>query len=305
MTATRVALSIVSWVWATTALAEDLSPGDLAKRVVHAYASLDTYQAEGTVYSDINHGHGNMKTETTFSMYLKKPDQYLISWTKKMPMGMGTNVGTVWNDGQQACVYTGFDSALRNEGTCTRMSEASMAIAYATGISGGAAYRVPSLFLALNNVRLGWPARLKNPSVASGVFEEEACYILQGVNSGEKETYWISKSTYLIRKYERSIGGSTYQHDTTDEEIDERIRMLGFEPTPQNRASMRKKMQDSVNAASIIGGTKTEIHRKISHPKVEEKDVRFVLPEGTVIEDYVPKSQAGERQRSGARPGQS
>ena len=61
------------------------------KKVVAAYDGLDTYSAEGTIVADLDTGIATTKLETSFTIKLKKPNLYLISWEQKNPMIPFTN----------------------------------------------------------------------------------------------------------------------------------------------------------------------------------------------------------------------
>ena len=63
--------------------AEDITPSEIFEKVKSAYKSMDTYKAQGTITANIDTGGTEMNMETTFSIILKKPNLYLISWTQK------------------------------------------------------------------------------------------------------------------------------------------------------------------------------------------------------------------------------
>ena len=99
-----------------------------------------------------------MNTETSFSILLKKPNLYLISWTQKnMPMAGMTQGGAVWSDGTQPYLYMGVMNAY------SKMGSDEMALASATGISGGAANTIPSLFLLGVQGETGSVLKVKRP----------------------------------------------------------------------------------------------------------------------------------------------
>ena len=144
MTGTRiVALALTMLILGTNAFGDDASPNEILKKVASTYKGMNTYTAEGTITSDIDTGGMKMKMETSFSILLKKPNLYLISWVQKnMPMPGRVQSGAVWSDGTQPYLYMG----VRN--TYSKMTSDKIAISSATGISGGAAFTIPSLFLS-------------------------------------------------------------------------------------------------------------------------------------------------------------
>ena len=78
-----------------------------------AYDSMQTYKAKGTIASEMESGGIKMSTNTEFSIVLKKPNLYLISWTQNntaMPGMMQS--GAVWSDGTQPYLYMVMDGGL-------------------------------------------------------------------------------------------------------------------------------------------------------------------------------------------------
>lgn len=105
--------------------AEETDPSAIFKKVMEKYKSMQTYSSEGTIVSDMDIGSMEVSLETSFSMKLKKPNLYLISWKGNMQSG------AVWNDGTQSYLYMGMVAY-------SKMKSDEMALAGATGISGGA-----------------------------------------------------------------------------------------------------------------------------------------------------------------------
>jgi len=125
--------------------AQETRPSDVFDQVRTQYQSMKTYSAEGTIVSDVTTRAITTNIRTTFSLKLKKPNLYIITWnqtTTGMPFSSG---GTVWNDGSGPCLYM---SVMK---TYARIQGDQMALSAATGISSGAASTIPFLFFAWNN----------------------------------------------------------------------------------------------------------------------------------------------------------
>ena len=144
MTKTRilaVALGMLTLI--ANALAKEPSPSKILDKVKSTYDSMQTCKVEGTGVSDIEIHGTAIRGETSFSILLKKPNLYLVSWTQKnMPMPGMAQSGAVWSDGTQPFLYMGIMHAY------SKIGSDQMALASATGVSGGIAYTMPSLFLA-------------------------------------------------------------------------------------------------------------------------------------------------------------
>ncbi len=284
-------MSLASFVYAG-----EPDPKQILDKVAAQYESLQTYEAEGTVVTDIETGRGSMHMETSFSMKLKKPNLYLITWTQKgMPMSGMEQSGAVWNAGAQPCLYMGIMKAY------SKMTSDEIALGAATGISGGAAFTIPWLFFSVLGPKHGAILQLADPKIEKiEKLDGEECYVVSGSSPiSRKETFWISTRRLLILQFSRSLeppAGRPAQQDLTDKELDEAIKGLGQEPTPEARATMKeilKQGQETLKNAKIKG-TSCEHHLKISSPQLSQADFQFKVPEGTALEDSLFNLNMGE-----------
>ena len=288
MTKMRIPLSAVAaLVLATEVLAGDMTPGEILQKTEATYASLSTYQSDGTIMSDIDNGTTKMQMETSFSILLKKPNLYRISWTQKsMPMQGMSQSGAVWSDGAQPYLYMGIMNAY------SKITGDQMALSSATGISGGAAFTIPSLFLPSFKAHSATVSRLINPQVEkSEKIDEDDCYVISGPSRvSKRETFWISKTTYLIRKYSRSFEppeGGRQMPEMTDEDMAKAIKAMGLAVNDETKKNMREMMEKSRSALSTttLKGSTTEIHVHVSSPALTEKDFHFAPPADAVLKE--------------------
>ena len=271
----------------TVCSAEETEPGAIFEKVVAKYQSMETYSAEGTIISDIDSGHGPMTNEAVFSIKLKKPNLYLIVWSQKNATTPAiTPAGAVWNDGTQPHLYMGFMKAY------SKMSNDEMALAAATGISGGAAHTIPSLFLPVFKKQPAPFSRLIAPKLeGSEQVAGDDCYVIGGSSTAsKKETFWISKKAQVIRKYSRSLEqpdeGAKFP-ELTDQQLDESIKSMGLEVTEERRQATRnmmKQAQDALKAVKLKG-VSIELHATIDTPTLKEGDFAFKVPDGVVLKD--------------------
>ena len=281
------AFAILMMLCAAHGCAEDITPSKLFEKVKAAYKSMDTYKAQGTITANIDTGGTETNMETTFSIILKKPNLYLISWTRKnMPMAGMSQSGAVWSDGAQAYLYMGGTNAY------SKMGSDELALAGATGISGGAAFTIPSLFLSVFKNQPDPFSRLKDPQIEkTEKVGKEDCYVISGSSSiSKKEAFWVSKTSYLIKKYYRSLEppeGGRQMPEMTDEQLEQTIKVMGQEVTEESKQKMREMMKRSkdVLKTADMKGSSTELHAEISSPKMNTKDFQFALPAGTVLKE--------------------
>ena len=280
------ALAITMMLLLANAYGDDISATDLIKKVVNAYKSAKTYKSEGTVTTKIDSKGMKMETKTEFSILMKKPNMYLISWQQGNKLMPALQTGAVWNDGTAPYLYMGIMHAY------SKMNSDMIAISTATGISSGAAFTIPSLFLTAFK---GTPtpfSRLVDPKIIkSEKMCDEDCFVLTSSSTiSKEETFWISKKTYFIRRYRRSLETSennTKTPEITDEEIEKTLKSMGVKVTEESKKNTRKMM---MNAKEMLKKAKLkgyfdEIYTKISSPELDKKDFKFSLPEGAVLKD--------------------
>ena len=267
--------------------ADDVQPGDIFKKVETNYKSMDTYSADGKVTADLDMGAQKMTLETNFSIKLKKPNLYLISWQQKNSMTPAfIQSGAVWSDGSQPYLYMGVMKAY------SKLTTDEMALASATGVSGGAAFTVPSLFLPSSTTQPSPFSRLEDPKREDDAeVDGEDCYVISGSSPiSKKETWWITKKDHLIEKYARNMEPPERGFkapELTDEQLESAIKGLGQEVTEERKQAMRKIMkqaQDNLKTTKLKGDM-TESQSKIVFPKFVEGDFDFKVPEGTVLKD--------------------
>lgn len=287
MTTMRLFVPCFVMMLSTYGCAQDTDPNEVFDKVVSTYKSMQTYKAQGTILSEIDFGGMKRNTETSFSILLKKPNLYLISWTQKnMPMPGMAQSGAVWSDGTQPYLYMGMMNAY------STMSSDDLALGAATGISGGAAFTIPSLFLSAFKEQPAPFSRLTDPKIEkTEKVGEEDCYVISGASTISKmETFWISKSRYVIMKYSRSLeppDGGLPMPQMTDEELEEAIKGMGQEVTQESKQRMREMMKRSTDVlkAGKMEGSSTELHAEISSPELSKIVFQFVLPQGAVLKE--------------------
>ena len=251
---------------------------ELLKKVAQKYQTMKTYRADGTIRMDADSAGRKLQIETSFTMLLKKPNLYLISWKQT---GIVPQSGTVWSDGTQPYLYMAATNAYG------KMESDEMALAGATGISGGAAFTIPSMFLPVFT-KPAELSRLKDPQIKeSEAVEGDDCYVIAGSSPlSAKETFWISKESHLIRKYQRSLEGAAIP-ELTDEQIEEGVKSLGQEVTEENKKRMRQVMEQSRKMMSTmkIQGSTTELHENVSSPELNASDFQYSPPQGATLKE--------------------
>jgi outer membrane lipoprotein-sorting protein len=282
-TRTAVLLAAVL-AFSITARADEPDARAILEQADAKYHSIPSYSSEGTVTIDIVSGFGTSRRETTFTMKLKAPNLYLITWTGSNPMApQMTQSGAVWNAGEQAYLYRGEAKTYsKKEGDDRTLRTAAV-------MSGGATVTIPMLVLDVLTPRQTLLTRLNDPKIEkTEAVDGEECYVISGsLGASDKESYWISRDRLLILKYERSTKPLADRKisETTDEEIEEMIRETDREMTRERKNEMRARLKETLGRARNTEATSTvvEHHTNISTIELQPDDFEFAVPEGTTL----------------------
>jgi len=280
-------LGVVIALAATGVGAEETDPQVILEKAAAAYKAIDTYEAEGTATSDIDSAQGKFNIVTEFTIRLKKPNLYRISWEQSNATVPAMNQsGAVWSDGTQAWLYMGVLKAY------SKMPNDAMAIGGATGVSGGAAYTIPSMLLNELASQPSILSRLVDPKlVRSEEVDGDDCYVIEASSIVSKlETLWISKESFLIEQCAHSMeppDGGFKSPEMTEEQLAEAIEGLGQKVTEENKQALRKRMEEiqKMMQAVKLKGTMSEHYTSISTPELTEADFAFEVPEGVVLKE--------------------
>lgn len=267
------------------ALGQEEDPKLIFDQVKATYESMLTYQAEGRVDSEVNTGSGPITTTTVFSMQLKKPNFYKISWMQEVGLGIQQS-GTVWNSGHQPSLYIGSMNAY------SQIDSDLTAIASATGISGGAAFTIPALFFPFLQSQQPPFFRIIDPKLEKiESVHGEDCYVISGSSPlSQKETYWISKKRYLIRQYSRTVvmhGKDSSPKENSGLDFGTVLENLGKDLTEENQKEIEKiiREQKEYMAGVTATSTLTEVHERISFNQSSPEDFHFQVPPGTKFKE--------------------
>lgn len=263
-------------------LGAESAPKDVFEKVVAAYDALQTYKADGTITLDIESGGVKTNMATSFTILLKKPNLYLVTWNQKNTLVPGlAQSGAVWSDGTQPYLYLGALNAYSG------MDSDEVALGGATGVSGGAAFTIPSLFLSVWHEPCDPFSRIVAPVLEqSEMVGDDDCYVISGASAiSTKETYWISKASFLIRQYRRSLEppeGGLQTPELSDEQIEKTLQSMGQEVTEARKKDLREMMASAAKMLKTIKmkGAATELHAVVSTPELSGADFTFVVPAG-------------------------
>jgi DNA-directed RNA polymerase subunit RPC12/RpoP len=278
---------------------QGLSVAEIMQKVTEQYESLTNLSASGTAVSvmDISKvapknlpgmnqmpgGAKNAKaiqqamsapirTESALSIKLGRPNLYRVEWDSTVgPVAMK---GAVW------CAGEG-DFLSIDKTKYTRMDSRELALASATGVSGGAAATLPSIFFS---GQFGLLSLIQKPNrAADEAVDGEDCYVVKGDAMGMGVTLWLSKTNYLVKQKQVVLGGKPKMSDMSDGQMEEGLKKLG-NLTPQQKAQAKAAMKNMKPLLAQMKGTITETYRDIEiNQPVKIEDFKYQMPAGATL----------------------
>ncbi len=275
---------------------QSLTAAEIVQKVAEEYESLTSYSADGTAVSVMDMSKVNpknlsgldqvpagakrtkafqqamgkpVKTESEFSLKLGRPGLYRVAWESKG--GPAAMKGAVWSAGEGD-----FLSLARTK--YTKMESREVALASATGVSGGVAGTVPAVFFQDQSSPLKFFKQAERGE--DQTVDGEDCYVLNGNALGMKVILWVTKGAFLIKQKQTVFGGKSTMPELSDAKMDEGLNKMG-NLTPEQKAQAKAAMKNMKPLLSQMKGTMTETYRNIETNKpVQREDFNYELPPG-------------------------
>jgi hypothetical protein len=199
------AIALLAGGVATVAISQTNSPsGPSAQEIVQrsraAYAALSSYCDEGSTVASVG---SHAVAPHFFSIKLARPNLYRVDWSQDL--GFYSHTGMVWSAGN------GNFFQMDRSGAPQTNSTMEMALAGATGVSGGAAASIPGTFFKMNwgnSLGATMESAARKPDERIG---EADCYVLSETNRGHARSIWIGKEDFLIRQIETFTSAAVAQ----------------------------------------------------------------------------------------------
>ena len=257
------------------------SARELLDRLQQTTAALPACHTTGVSVADMTVSGRRHTQATAFTLTLDRPARYRITWQTPRPGDVGPGAGgAVWSGDAGPHVY------LESAGAYAPFASHELAFATATGVSGGTAIFVPSMFyrdMALtqgfSTAVLTEPERLPDDAV-----EGEPCRVVRGkLEGGPRLTFAIAIADGRLRRLTQTFGPDDAPDDApddrpemTDEALNAALRELGRTPDPQSRAEIRAMLEQARTATAAVRGTITHTYRPEDPP--DHPDAWFARP---------------------------
>lgn len=167
-------------------LAAPASPARLLRDSATAYATASSYVDHGeqiTVFDG-----GKFTERRTFTTAFVRPSAFRFEYRED---GSAATAYIIWSDGTNARTQW-----YLNGGRVQPVSSLELAIAGATGVSGGTAYFVPSLLGLVH----GTPSLIDPRYEGTESIDGHPCWKVSGSTRGGTMTYWIDGASHLVRR---------------------------------------------------------------------------------------------------------
>jgi hypothetical protein len=193
-----------------------------------AYSGCRSYRDSGVVKTTFFGRNRNWTDEKPFRTAFIRPDRFRYEFTEKMhDIGIRHRY-IIWQNGKEIETWWDIKPGVEKPGSL------GLALAAATGVSGGSAYIVPSLLL---------PAETKGSLLArmmgakrddDVVFNGASCFKIEGTLATEAVVVWIEKKSFLLLRIDQQKqfpDFRTEQTTTYEPVIDEAIpdKLLQFD----------------------------------------------------------------------------
>jgi outer membrane lipoprotein-sorting protein len=201
----------------------------ILQRVAKTYARCTSYRDTGTVATIVS-GGANVTQQQSFSTAFVRPDRFRFEYSNASGPKEGC---VVWRKGKKVRSWWSFTSG-------QTYNSLGMAVAGATGVSGGSAHTIPSLLMK-SEIGGRLVTDLKNAKhVGDEMIGGSDCFRVDGTYVLGPMSLWVDKKLFVIRKAisQGTVGSVTYETTTTYEpEINSVVaaKMLDFNPPKQNQ----------------------------------------------------------------------
>jgi outer membrane lipoprotein-sorting protein len=209
---TLIAITVGTSVGQVTQVSpDDLKAREILKRVAEAYAGCKTYSDKGIVKTVYISAARTRTTELPFTTAYVRPDRFRFEYTQWNPRRAFDNRYIVWRHGGSVKTWWDVRPGVEDR------SSLDLALAGATGVSGGSAHTIPALLMP--EQVSGW--RLTDLNEATRIEDADlntvSCFRIEGNvrNRAKPCVLWIEKSEFRVIRIDRERDFGDFRTETT------------------------------------------------------------------------------------------
>jgi hypothetical protein len=192
---------------------------EIMTKVAQVYRDCRSYSDSGVVKTVFFSKNDKDLDEKPFTTAFVRPDQFRFESTSnppklnvQLPLKFKDMKFIIWQKGNDIRTWWTIEPGKKKE------ISLSMAIAAATGISGGAAHTIPALLMPteVGGQRITEYGQYKR--IADAKLDSANCFCIQGkLNASDSEaiTIWIDKTTYLIIRIDEANKFPDFRTEST------------------------------------------------------------------------------------------
>jgi hypothetical protein len=176
----------------------------LIGELVRKYAEMSSYQDEGVVLQAL--GEGEKPIETRFTTHFRRPDLFRFAFASPHPYPPLAHVITAHVCGADKVGAYSWTKLYEEPAQLENAKNISMAVAGATGISGGSAHTIGALLMReVGGFGLGQISQ--SSFLGEEIFEGADCVIIGALHpAGGELSLWIERNTVILRKLRSKPG---------------------------------------------------------------------------------------------------
>jgi len=277
----------------TQAADDSLDVEAITAKVRETYQAMESYSSKGEIITEMDMSNvdpsklpgipqnGDVKDSPLmksmfqekqtikheFEILMSRNGDYRIEWDQNINAMMNMH-GVAWSKDGKYKLKVSSPMLQQPE---MEQKDRTMALATATGVSGGAAHTVPSLFYDVENELL---KSLQNQKRLEGeTIEGKDCYVISGDVMGQTMMLWIEKESFFILQRKQTIGESKILGNMSDEDIKAGLEATNQPVTPESIENFKQQMKSMAALSSKLKGTIVEKHRDIRvNPELKAED---------------------------------
>ena len=183
----------------------------ILKCMATVYATCTSYCDTGLVSTRFIEDKGTRTIEKPFTTAFVRPDRFRFEYQD------GSHQAIVWREGETVRVEWPWTGIAELPPQLIKPESLELALAGATGVSGGSAHTIPALLLPeeVGGRRLTDMTEVKQ--IEDTLSEEEGveCCQIAGKYAGHPIVLWIEKATFCLRRMETQHPFEHFRTETT------------------------------------------------------------------------------------------
>ena len=187
---------------------KDLKAKDIIARVEKAYAACETYRDSGEVSIKFTMETGDRIDIRPFTTSFIRPDRFRYQYQATNPANV-TSRFLIWRKGNEVKTWWDVTPGIQ------KPESLALAIAGATGVSGGSARTVPAMLMPKEVGSFGGMGLTDLKRLDDDKLENVDCFRIEGKFGSSPTTVWIDKKRSVILRIVETHDFGNFNTETT------------------------------------------------------------------------------------------